>query len=121
METRAVLHVGTLSYELMDPMQIFPIALRGDECEEKLPPNDPNEQLCRDVPDPFSTARGGPGNQNRAEPKKAGTVARQAPGSPELVTSGDDIGNDAHGAVQSEGSGSQCRFSSRTLDRIDFS
>ena len=104
----------------MDPMQIFPIALRGDECKERLPPNDLNEQLCRDVPDPLSTARGGPGNQNRAEPQNAGTVATQAPGSPELVTSGDHIGNDVHSVVQSEGSGSQCRFPSITLSRINF-
>ena len=95
-----------LSYELMDPTQIFPIAPRGHECEDEVAQNDPNEQLCHDVPDPLSTTRGGPANRNRAEPQKAGTVAGQTPGRPELATSGDHISNDAHGAVQSEGSGS---------------
>ena len=121
MEIRAALHVGTLSYEIMDPMQIFPIALRGHECEDEVPPNDPNEQLGHDVPDFLSSAGGGPGNRNRAGPQDPVTVVEQAPGGPECATEGDHISNDAHGAVQSEGSGSQCRIPSRTLDRINFS
>ena len=114
------MHVGMLSYELMDPTQIFPIAPRGHECEDEVPSNDPNEQLCHDVPGPLPTTRGGPAIRNRAEPPKAGTVAGQVPGRPELATSGDHIGNDVHSVVQSEGSGSQCRFPSITLSRINF-
>ena len=104
----------------MDSMQTLPIAAREHESEEEHP-NDTNKQLGHDVPDPLSTAQGGPGNRNRAVPQKAGTAATQAPGRPELAIEGDHISSDAHGAVQSEGSGSQCGFPGRTLDRIDFS
>ena len=109
-----------LSYEIVDPMQIFPIALRKHECEHEVPPNGPIEQLGHDGPDLLSTTKGGPRNRNRAEPQEQGTVAAQAPGRPELATAGDHIGNDVHSVVQSEGSGSQCRFPSITLSRINF-
>ena len=102
-------------------MQIFPIALRGHEYEDEVPPNDPIEKLGHNGPDLLSTAKGGPGDRNRMESPKQGTVAGQAPGRAELATSGDHISSGAHGGVQPEGSRSQCRFPGRTLDRINFS
>ena len=101
-------------------MQTLPIAVREHESEEEISPNDTNKQLGHDVPDPLSTVWGGPGNRNRVEPREPGTVAGQSWGRPELGTEGNHISNDAHGAVQSEVSGSQCRFPGRTVDRIDF-
>ena len=119
METIAVFHVGTLSYELIDRIQIFPIALHGLECEDEVPPNDPNEQPGHDAPD-FLSAGGGPGVRNRAGPQDPETVAGQAPGRPERATECDWVGGGAHNAVRSEGSKGQYKFPGGAVGRINL-
>ena len=120
METMAVFHVGTLSYELIDRIQNFPIALRGHECEDEVPPNGPNTRLGHDVPDFLSSAGGGPGVRDRAGPQDPGTGAGQAPGRPERATECDWVGEGAHDAIRSEGSKGQYGFPGGAVDRINL-